>query len=226
MTEHRKEKLENNFYYHIFSRSIAKFTIFNKPEDYSRVIEILDLYRYTNFAHKYSKYLQLDANTQSNILMELKKGNDLLAEIVAYCVMPTHIHLVLKQIKNNGISKYMAKVLNSYSKYFNIKHKRCGPLWAGRFKSVLVEGDDQLLHLTRYIHLNPSSADLVKNPLEWPYSSFEEYVDADFSDSRLCSFDDLIDTTGKDYKKFVLDRKDYQRQISLVKNVLIDDYTG
>lgn len=226
MVQYRKERLENNYYYHAFSRSISKYIVFNNAEDYSRVIEILNLYRYANFSYKYSKYIQLDAQTQINLAESLKSKNDLLVEIVAYCIMPTHIHLVLKQIHNDGISHYMAKVLNSYSRYFNVKHKRNGPLWAGRFKSVLISNDNQLLHLTRYIHLNPTSADIVKNPDQWPYSSYTEYTSPDFAGTKICNCKNLIDTTGKEYKKFVLDRKDYQKQISLIKKLLIDGYTG
>ena len=226
MTQYRKDKLENKYYYHVFSRSIAKYVVFNDAEDYSRLTEILDLYRFDNFDHKYSKYLQLDIETQASLMLNLERENDLLIDIVAFCIMPTHIHLILKQVNDNGISKYMAKVLNSYSRYFNIRHKRLGPLWAGRFKSVLVKKDEQLLHLTRYIHLNPSSAGLVGKPDEWEYSSYEEYINPDIKGSKLCNFTKLIKMTGKEYKKFVLDRKDYQKQLSLIKYAMIDDYTG
>jgi putative transposase len=78
--------------------------------------------------------------------------------------MPTHIHLVLRQLKDGGISKFMSNILNSYSRYFNIKHNRKGPLWEGRFRKVLVGSDEQLLHLTRYVHLNPVTACLVDKP--------------------------------------------------------------
>lgn len=190
------------------------------------MIEILNLYRYANFSYKYSKYIQLDAQTQIDVKESLNSKNDFLVEIVAYCIMPTHIHLVIKQIQNEGISRYLAKVLNSYSRYFNIKHKRSGPLWAGRFKSVLVLNDNQLLHLTRYIHLNPTSADIVKNLNLWLYSSYKEYTISNYCGPKICNFQNLIDITAKEYKKFVLDRKDYQRQISIIKSILIDDYTG
>jgi len=226
MVQYRKERLEKNYYYHVFSRSIAKYKIFNDPEDYNRIIEIIELLRYSNFDQKYSKYLNLDVATQFEILYSLKKQNDVLGEIVAYCIMPTHIHLILKQIKDKGISQFMARVLNSYSRYFNVKYRRQGPLWTGRFKSVLVQNDEQLLHLTRYIHLNPSSAGIVSNPEKWQYSSFKEYINFDQKKSQLCCFENLIEIKGESYKKFVLDRKDYQRQLSLIKNLIIDDYVG
>jgi len=226
MMQYRKEKLENEYFYHIFSRSISKYTVFNDPEDFSRIIEIMNLYRYSDFKHKYSKYLQLDPTTQVAILTGLKNENKLLINIVAYCVMSTHIHLILKQLEDNGISHFMAKIFNSYSRYFNVKHKRAGPLWAGRFKSVFVSDDSQLLHLTRYIHLNPTSANLVNKPNEWPYSSYVEYINPDSGIQKLCNFENLFEIEGNHYKKFVLDRKDYQKQLSIIKSLLIDDYTG
>jgi putative transposase len=119
----------------------------------------------------------------------------------------------------------MARVLNGYSRYFNTKHKRIGPLWSGRFKSVLITNDEQLLHLTRYIHLNPTSAGLVKKPGDWPHSSYKEYVDYKVK-QRICKYKEVIEMSRKEYKKFTEDRKDYQREISVIKNLTIDDYSG
>jgi putative transposase len=140
--------------------------------------------------------------------------------------MPTHIHLLLKQITDDGISKYMARVLNGYSRFFNIKHKRLGPLWSGRFKNVRVEDDEQFLHLTRYIHLNPTSAGIVEKPEEWENSSYIEYIRPKESQDSICNFKDLLQMTPKGYQKFVEDRKDYQKNISLIKHQMIDDYSG
>ncbi len=220
----RKTQLTNDQHYHIFNRSIAKFVIFNNDDDYLRMKEMLNLYRFADFNYKYSKFIILDANHQSAIIHDITKKNDLLVEIVAYSLMPTHIHLVLKQVADGGITKFMGKISNSYTRYFNIKHHRKGPLWEDHFRNVLVSRDEQMLHLTRYIHLNASSAGLVENPSDWPYSSLKEYTDQD--DYGFCDFKDVIDIVPAKYKKFVLDYKDYQRQISLIKTILIDDYSG
>ena len=142
--------------------------------------------------------------------------------------MPTHVHFILKQNSDHGISVYMNKLLNSYTRYFNTLHGRKGPLWEARFKSVLVSDDEQLLHLTRYIHLNPTSADLVKNSEDWSFSSYGEFINKDLYKikDRLCDFNDLIDMNSKQYEKFVNDQKSYQRKLSLIKNILIDNYAG
>lgn len=220
----RKIPLVNNQYYHIFSRSIAKYVVFNDRDDFERILELINLYRYSEFNHKYSRFKELDIATQESIIENLKKENNVLVEIVAYCVMPTHIHLVLKQVADEGISKFMSKVLNSYTKYFNAKHHRAGPLWEGHFKNVLVTTDQQMLHLTRYIHLNASSAGIVHDPFDWQPSSLKEYCEDD-SDG-ICQFKEIIDMSAQRYKKFVLNQKSYQRSLSLIKSIVIDNYAG
>lgn len=223
--QYRKEPLVTDQYYHIFSRSISKFIIFNNDKEYQRMLEILQLYKFKNFDYKFSRFTQLSLTNQKQIIESLKKDSELYVEIIAYCLMPTHIHLILKQTIDGGISNYLAKVLNSYSRFFNTKHHRSGPLWDGRFKSVLVSSDEQLLHLTRYLHLNPTSIKLIDKPEKWHYSSFLEYINDDFVE-RICSFTGLFDFASKEYKKFVLDRKAYQQELSIIKNLLIEDYSG
>ena len=221
----RKQELVNEEYYHVYSRSIAKYIVFNDAVEFGRVLKLIRLYRFDNFTYKYSQFMDLEADTQTSVICNLEKENDLLVEIVAYCLMPTHIHLFLKQLKDKGIEKYLSKILNAYSRYFNEKHHRNGPLWTGRFKNVLVDNDEQLLHLTRYIHLNPVSVKLVNKPELWCYSSYLEYINQDRND-HLCNIKTIIDMDSKQYKKFVDDRKDYQKTLSLIKHISIDDYTG
>lgn len=222
----RKDKLENEYYYHIFSRSIAKFVIFNNADEYLRMINILNLYRHVGFTYKYSRFVQSSTKTQKTIIDNLEKEKSYLIEIVAFCLMPTHIHLLLKQVQDQGISRYMARILNCYSRFFNVKHKRIGPLWSGRFKSVLVSDDNQIVHLTRYIHLNPTSANLAQKPGDWLYSSYREYVDLIAKKNGFCLFDNIFDFTPEKYKNFVLDRKSYQKDLSQIKGLLMDNYTG
>ena len=224
MVQYRKEILANNEYYHIYSRSIAKYVIFNNEQEYSRMIGLIDILKYKNFSYSFSKFKELKSEQQLLIKDQLKKQNNVLVDIVAYCIMPTHIHLILKQNKDDGITKYMGKLLNSYSKYFNTNHKRIGPLWAGRFKNVRVQDDDHLLHLTRYIHLNPCSANLVNKPEYWNYSSYNEYINK--VNNKICSYKNIISIKPNRYKSFVEDRKDYQVKLSQIKHFLIDNYTG
>ncbi|OGD65565.1 hypothetical protein A3F08_02765 [Candidatus Berkelbacteria bacterium RIFCSPHIGHO2_12_FULL_36_9] len=226
MVQYRKEILSTGSYYHVYCRSISKYIIFNNNSEFIRMLEILNLYRYIDFNLKYSMFNKLTLLSQSTIIEKLKSDNQVYVEIVAYCIMPTHIHLILKQVADGGISKFMAKVLNSYSRYFNVKHKRVGPLWAGRFKSVLITNDDQMLHLTRYIHLNPSSAKIVELPEDWSFSSYSEYISSKNYFPKICSYENLFMFSAEEYKKFVSDRKSYQQEISKIKHILLEDYAG
>ena len=136
--------------------------------------------------------------------------------------MPTHLHIVAKQLDEKGISEMLGMALNSYAKYFNTKYNRKGTLFTGRFKNVSVENDGQLLHLTRYIHLNPVTAGLVDKPESWQYSSYMEYVQPKEVDNPLSRFEGLIDDKPADYQKFVEDHKDYQRELALIKAQVLE----
>jgi len=149
-------------------------------------------------------------------------NHERIVQIIAYCIMPTHIHVVLKQLVDNGISVYIGNVLNSYSKHFNAKHKRKGPLWEGKFKNVLVQTDEQLLHLTRYIHLNPSTAGIVDKPEHWNHSSYLEYLGEVEDVKMVSSCEDLIEMLPVAYKEFVEDRISYQRELNRIKNLILE----
>lgn len=226
MANIRKELLVNNEFYHIFTRSIAKYVVFNSQAEYIRMLKLISLHRFIDFKYSYYQFTELSAETQLQIIHELKNNNNILIEIIAFCIMPTHIHLLLKQVSDNGITKFMGRILNSYSKYFNTKHQRTGPLWSSNFKNVLVSDDEQLLHLTRYIHLNPVSAGLTEKPDEWQFSSLNEYSTTLKKESDICNCKDIIDLRPDEYTKFIEDRKSYQHELSIIKSILIDDYTG
>ena len=217
----RKEPLVNGQYYHIISRSIVKYEIFNDKINCDRFIKIMDLYRYLEFAYKYSNFLVLNKNLQQDYIESTRKNSPQFVDIIAYCLMPTHLHLLLKQNVEDGIVKYLTRLLNSYTRYFNLHQHRKGPLWEGRFKNILVKNDEQLLHLTRYIHLNPVSAGLVNKPEDWKFSSYHEYLG---KDSVLCEWKDIIDLDSKKYKEFVNDRISYQKELSKIKRLLNEDY--
>jgi putative transposase len=136
--------------------------------------------------------------------------------------MPTHIHIILEQLEDKGISKYMNLVLKSYSKYFNVKYNRRGPLWEGRFKNVSVETDEQFMHLTRYIHLNPTSSLLVDNPEDWEFSSYKEYAGILAEDKYMCDYYNFLDMDKAAYQAFVKDHVGYQRELEKIKHLLME----
>lgn len=170
------------------------------------------------------------------MLVQLKAKRKFLVEMIAFCLMPNHFHLLLKQVQENGISAFTGNFTNSYTRYFNTKQKRIGPLFQGKFKAVRVETNEQLLHLSRYIHLNPYSSYLIKtlDKLEnYPYSSFSEYLYPKkiFNCEKEIIFHDFKDVSSykrslqvsETYKKFILNQADYQRRLQTVKHLALEE---
>lgn len=135
--------------------------------------------------------------------------------------MPNHFHLLLKQIEERGITTFVSKVTNSYTKYFNTKHKRIGPLMQGTFKAVRIEDDGQLIHVSRYIHLNPLIDYVVKNLRQYDFSSYPEFIGLR---SGFCKTHYVLDhfPSPQDYEKFVLDQEDYGRTLKDIERALLD----
>lgn len=155
----RKTVFANNHYYHVYNRGVEKRDIFSDEKDYFRFIH--DLYEFNdsntvtnlNFRFK-SDYRGSDYRGPTSIVDKQRKKRDLLVEILCFCLMPNHFHLILKQLIDNGISLFMQK-LGGYVYYFNLKYQRVGPLFQGKFKAIEIDNENYLLHLSRYIHLNP-----------------------------------------------------------------------
>lgn len=219
----RKDLLKVGEIYHIFTKSIAEYKVFNNNSEFLRMIEIIRYYQKERPTVKFSDFIKLSKYKQSYFNKSNSSSDkERLVEIIAFCLMPTHLHLILKQLKEKGISVFMKNVLISYTRYFNIRHKRKGPLWEGRFKNVLVKTDEQLLHLTRYIHLNPVTAYLVNKPEEWLVSSYREYLLEVNENKRICKYNDILDIKPDFYRKFVEDRVSYQRELAKIKDLLIE----
>ena len=113
----------------------------------------------------------------------------------------------------------MTKALLSYARYFNAKSKRKGPLWESRFNNVLIETDEQLVHLTRYIHLNPVTDHLVDKPEDWFYSSYKEYIGKVGDEDKICNFSDMLYIDPEKYKEFVNSQIGYQRELAEIKRI-------
>ncbi len=215
----KTEALVTGEVYHVYSKSIAEYKIFNSDSEFMRMKKAMAYYQVERQAVNFSKFKECSIEFIKNFLSkDIKK----FVQIICYCIMPTHIHLVLKQLEEKGISCFMNNVLNSYSRYFNIKHNRKGPLWEARFKKVHVRSDEQLLHLTRYIHLNPPTAHLVNKPEDWKYSSYREYISKSNPENCICEFDGILDISSTSYKKFVEDRIAYQRELAKIKKLVLD----
>ena len=132
-------------YYHIYNRGNNYQPIFFERENY--------LY----FLRQLRKYLVPDV------------------EIITYCLMPNHYHLLV-HLKTDDLSGLMQPFVLSYTKAINKRYERVGSLFQGRFKAIHIDRNEYLVHLSRYIHLNPVEAGLVRRPEDWEFSSYPEFI--------------------------------------------------
>ncbi len=220
----RKVPLVTGEYYHVLNKSIGGLKIFRNRKDYIRMIALIKYYRFMSATVSYSQmiYLKRFDKRMGADWGRAGLGSDAMwVRIVAYCIMPTHVHFLLKQSVDNGIMEFMRRLQGSYAWYFNLTNKRKGPLWVGRFKGILIRDDMQLLHTTRYIHLNPATAQLVKNAEDWKYSSYNYYIGEERREAGF--IDRETDMPPEEYKIFVEDQKDYQQELGLEKALTQND---
>ncbi len=117
-------------------------------------------------------------------------------EIHAYVLMTNHVHLLMTPHLENGISKVMQYIGRYYVQYFNYQYQRAGTLWEGRYKATLLDSEGYLLACSRYIELNPVRARMVKDPANYPWSSF--HYNALGQDNNLLSAHDVYKALGVD----------------------------
>lgn len=205
--------LVNGDFYHIFNRGGDKRNIYVQPRDYLRFQKTFYYYKFIGPKPKFSQF------GKSNLFKPLL--NEKFVEIIAFCLMPNHFHFLIKQIKENGISRFISQLSNSYTKYFNTKYKRVGALMQGVFKSVRIETDEQLIHVSRYIHLNPVVSGLVKQPEQYNWSSYLEYIN---QNPNFCSIDEVLNLfkTPQKYQKFVEDQVGYASKLEIIKHHIVD----
>lgn len=226
----RKTIFANNEYYHIYNRGVDKRKIFLDRNDYIRFIH--DLYEFNdeNPAIQYSRLPKDVGDSVSNVE---KKPRKKLVEIICFCQMPNHFHLILRQLTTNGITKFMHKLGTGYTNAFNLKTERSGALFQGTFKSVHIENETYLTHLSRYVHLNP----VELNEPEWKKEGIKNWkiVNQFLEEYRWSSYPDYIDKNNFPSitnRKLLLDifdnEKEYRKFIKewLVKDlVTIEDLT-
>lgn len=204
----------NGHFYHIYNRGVEKRVIFEKNWDYSRLIKTIRYYQLVGPKPKLSRFLMGSLFKPDT--------NKKIVEIICYCLMPNHFHFLIKQLKDGGITEFISKLSNSYTKYYNVKYNRVGPLLQGEFKAVLIESDEQLIHVFRYIHLNPIASFLVKDLNQYRWSSYKEYTENDTN--AMCNKETILSffKTPKDCEKFVLDQVDYAQKLEIIKHQLLD----
>lgn len=184
----------------------------------------LRYYRLRNPPRKLSYFLELPAQERGKWLIRQEKELDKLVEIICFVLMPNHFHLMLRQTADGGITTYLRHMTNSYTKFINTKYHRPGPLFQGEFKAVRIDTDEQLMHVSRYIHLNPYVSSVVreKDLRSYSWSSLPVYL-GKLVIPYLSPGIVLNHFSSKQpYEAFVFDHADYAKKLEQVKHLLIE----
>ncbi len=163
-------------YYHLYNRGAHRESIFREDDNYIFVLKRIK---------KYIIELQLT--------------------IIAYCLMPNHYHLLVRQDGNLAAGILPQRVFNSYGKAYNRRYGHSGTLFEGPYKPRLVDSQPYLLHLCRYIHANPVKDGIVTHLLEWPYSNYFEWIDLRQGTLVDKEFVEAHFKTPEEYEAFVQD---------------------
>jgi len=162
-------------YVHYYNRGVNKDSIFFAPENY-----VFLLAKISGFIKDYH------------------------VELIAYCLMPNHYHILLKTEKTNEGSKLIQRLFNCYTQAINKKYSRVGTLFQGNVKKRIIEDDNYLAETIKYIHLNPVKAGLCDKPEKWEFSDYREWIGAKESTRNIATERDNIFGSTKDYAELIM----------------------
>lgn len=206
----RKEKFVPEEFFHIYNRGNNKQVVYRNKRDYIRFLFSLlyfqspvsfeQISRQVNYFEKHGKF-NVEPETEEKVV------NSRFVELTHFVLMPNHFHLSVQEKEEGGISKYMQRILISFTKYANLKYKdtQVGHVFQGAFKAVHQADNNQILYLSAYIHRNPRSLTEWKNKEHLaPWSSFQDYT-GENRWGKLLKTDFILDQfeNKKDYKYFV-----------------------
>ncbi len=192
------KKYDINAYYHIYNRGVDKRTIFVDDQDYAVFVALIK--RYLD--------VSLENGSKGRPYIDLRGK----LEVMAFCLMPNHFHLLLYQIEIGGITELMRAVCSSYTTYFNKKYERIGPLFQGNFKAILVNSDVYLQYISRYIHRNPD------NYIDWEWSSLSYWL-GDKTASWL-NPQRLNQLNREQYLAYIKDDTGFNKSVAEVPNLI------
>lgn len=210
-------------FYHIYNRGIASQPTFLRKIDYKQSLLTLEYYRFATPPVRLSLFKELSREQKQYLIADLNKKNKTLVDIVCFVFMPNHFHLLLHQKVDQGISVFLSRFANSYTRFLNTANRRSGPVFNGVFKAVHISTTEQLLHVSRYIHLNPLVGYVVTEPafLDYPWSSLPQYGlnTPSFVNTKpvLSHF-----ASPQAYRQFVLDQADHGKKLEHIKHLTLE----
>lgn len=172
---------------------------------------------------RYSQFKNLNSKAKAEYLATINLDQPIV-DILAFAFMPDHFHFLLRQTGEKGIVISVSNFQNAFAKYYNRKNYRDGSMFKSPFSAKIIENEEQLIHISRYIHINPATS-LIVEPLDllnYKKTSLPYYVNA--TKDTVVNTDFLLKMFGstKAYQKFVLNQIDYQRKLHLIKKLTIE----
>lgn len=189
-------------YYHVYARGTNKQKLFLEAADYKYFLSLFERY-----------LSQKPISDRMGVVYPHFYGR---IELLAYCLMQNHFHLLFYQVEVTAMEKLMRSIMTSYSRYFNIKYKRTGPLFESRYKASLLDQDAYLQHISRYIHLNP------RNWQTYRHSSLRYYKSDDVPEWLKPAKVLALFSGGGDYMDFVADYEQHKQMLDELKYHLAD----
>lgn len=186
-------KYEDGPHYHIYNRGAHRQNLFLEDKNYVYCLELMGRY-----LPRYD------------------------VEIQAYCLLPNHYHLVMRQRKGGSISRFLQSTFNSYAQSFNSFYNHAGTIFEGRAKGRLIDSESYAVHLVRYVHLNPVAAGLVKSPADWNFSDYRVWCGLRAAVVSDLTLRDSFFDSAKEYRHFAEASERGPREV-LPKALFIED---
>ena len=215
--------------YHLLNRGVDKRQIFLDNQDRARFVH--DLYEFNDSVSATNTVRGLPPDSPEAIMFDLvgrTSERDPIVDIHGWCIMGNHYHLLVSEIVDGGITKFIMKLNVGYAKYFNERYKRVGTLFQGRTKKIHVNSDAYFLHILHYIHLNP--LDFLKGAESWRTLEIKNAKDA-LAYLNTYRWSSYLDYCGKKNFPSIITKelfsdvfKNYERKIaSYLKDIEIDE---
>lgn len=193
--KHVVKQYKENGYYHVYNRGVNKQRLFFTDDDYSYFLMLFRRHLAAQQQH----------NKHGYPYPWLKHE----VELLAFCLMPNHFHILVKQKSANGITRLMRSLGTAYSMYYKNQHNSVGHIFESQFKASRIHNENYLLHISRYIHLNP------RNFQGWGYSSYRYYANSNITTPDWLNIEPMLALfENTNYHKFC---RDYMPIMTLLK---------
>lgn len=166
--------------YHLCNRSVDKKPIFIEKRDWVRFLFLIIVSQssksLSNVSWFISNYMKMGHfNFSDKFSKEII--DERIVRLISFCIMPNHFHIIMEELKDNGISKSMQKIQDAYAKYFNVKYKKSGHVFQGPFRATHISNNDQLIYTNAYVHRNPIELPAWKKKEDkFPWSSYTDFI--------------------------------------------------